>query len=281
MSRRRRKNSNHRERHPKAYNNTAFLNSADARVIRILAEYLEPLSRFRRHKIRDFMVFFGSARSKPLDEVLPRYNEAKERLEKDPDNPEFREAHRQLELALRFSRYYESCRELSRRMTEWSMALPGATNRFVVCSGGGPGMMEAANRGAKEAGGISAGLNISLPFEQQPNPYITESLSVEFHYFFMRKLWFVYYAKALVVFPGGFGTMDEMMETLTLVQTRKVRKQMPIVLFGSEFWKEIINFDALVRWGTISPQDLDLFRIFDSVDEAFDYLTSELTRLHL
>jgi uncharacterized protein (TIGR00730 family) len=265
----------------KAYNNTDFLNSADARTIRILSEYLEPLSRFRRHKIRDFVVFFGSARSHPREVVEPRYQETKRMAEVHPSDPTIQKALGELEIQMRFSKYYEDCRELSRRITQWSIGLPGANNRFVLCSGGGPGMMEAANRGAHEAGGLSVGLNISLPFEQQPNPYITDGLSVEFHYFFMRKLWFVYYAKALVAFPGGFGTMDELMEVLTLVQTRKVRKEMPIVLFGGEFWREVFNFDALLKWGTISPRDLDLFRIVDSVDEAYEYLTSELTRLHL
>ncbi|MCA9413862.1 MAG: TIGR00730 family Rossman fold protein [Candidatus Omnitrophica bacterium] len=281
MPRKRKRKQAKRDPLTKAYNNPTFLNSADARTIRILAEYLEPLSRFRRHKIRDFVVFFGSARSKPREVVEKRFEHAKELAEKNPNDPTIQKSLRELEVQMRFSDYYEKCRELSNRITQWSIELPGASNRFVVCSGGGPGMMEAANRGAHEAGGLSVGLNISLPFEQEPNPYITESLSIEFHYFFMRKLWFVYYAKALVVFPGGFGTFDELMEVLTLVQTKKVRKEMPIVLFGSEFWNEIFNFDALLKWGTISPEDLDLFKIVDTVDEAYDHLTGELKRLHV
>ncbi len=282
MSRRKKKKTpTKRDPLAKAYNNQAFMNSADARTIRILAEYLEPLSRLRRHKVRDFVVFFGSARSQPLDVVQKRFEQAKGLAEAKPHDVALQKSFEDLQIQLRFAKYYEDCRELSHRITQWSIELPGASNRFVVCSGGGPGMMEAANRGAHEAGGLSVGLNISLPFEQEPNPYITESLSIEFHYFFMRKLWFVYYAKALVVFPGGFGTFDELMEVLTLIQTKKVRKQMPIVLFGSEFWNEVFNFDALLKWGTISPDDLKLFKMIDTVDDAFTYLTAELERLHL
>lgn len=281
MSRRRKKKNNQKpDSLKKAYNNSSFLNSADARTIRILSEYLEPLSRFRRHKIRDFIVFFGSARSKPLDKVEKSLSRAKELADQNPIDSSIQERLREVEIERRFAEYYESCRELSKRITKWSIDLPGASNRFVVCSGGGPGMMEAANRGASEAGGLSVGLNISLPFEQKPNPYITETLSVEFHYFFMRKLWFVYFAKALVVFPGGFGTFDELMEVLTLLQTRKVRKKMPILLFGSEFWSDVIRFDALLKWGTISPEDLELFRVVDTVDEAYEYLTAELETLY-
>jgi uncharacterized protein (TIGR00730 family) len=172
--------------------------------------------------------------------------------------------------------YYEKTQELSRRLTEWSKSLEGTDRRFVICSGGGPGIMEAANRGASDAKGENIGLNISLPFEQNDNPYITRRLSIEFHYFFMRKFWFSYLAKAVVVMPGGFGTLDEFMEVLTLVQTGKIKKRMPIVLFGKSFWDRVINFDALVEFGTISPGDLDLFLRTDSVDEAFEYLTKEL-----
>jgi uncharacterized protein (TIGR00730 family) len=184
-------------------------------------------------------------------------------------------------LALRMAAYYEDARQLAHKITEWSMNLPGKRRRFVVCSGGGPGMMEAANRGAAEAGGISIGLNISLPFEQDPNPFITDKLSFEFHYFFMRKFWFVYLARGLVIFPGGFGTFDEMMEVLTLVQTRKLKKRLPIVLYGTEYWDQVLNWDALMRWGVISPEDLSLFKRCDHVDEAFDYLKNEMVRLYL
>src|SRR5437867_2164404 len=217
-------------RRPVAYLNQEFLNSADARVIRIIAEYLEPMSHFKREKIRDTVVFFGSARLRQ-------------------DGP--------------LGRYYDEARVLARKLTEWSEQLPNSTRRFVVCSGGGPGIMEAANRGAYDAGGPTIGLNIGLPFEQFPNPYITPELCFEFHYFFMRKFWFAYLAKALVVFPGGFGTLDELMELLTLTQTQKLAKKMTILLYGSAYWNDIINFDALVRHGTIAPEDLKLFQYAD------------------
>ncbi len=236
------------ERRPVAYKDQAFIDSADARILRILSEYLEPWSHFRREKIRDTVVFFGSAR---LSE----------------DGP--------------MGRYYDEARALARTLTEWSNSLENTTRRFVVTSGGGPGIMEAANRGAHDAGGKTVGLNIGLPFEQWPNPYITPELSFEFHYFFMRKFWFAYLAKALVVFPGGFGTMDELFELLTLAQTRKLMKKIVIVLYGTPFWKEILNFDALVRHGTISKEDLDLFHYADSPDEAFEILRSGLTKYYL
>src|SRR5512146_2353385 len=204
----------HGSRRPVAYLNEQFLNSPDARALRMLAEFLEPLAHFRREKIRDTVVFFGSARLRE-------------------DGP--------------LAEYYEGARKLAQMLTEWADQFTNSTYRFVVCSGGGPGIMEAANRGANEAGGKTVGLNIGLPFEQFPNPYITPSLSFEFHYFFMRKFWFAYLSKALVVFPGGFGTLDELSEILTLTQTQKLAKRMAIVLYGSEYWKEIINFDALVK----------------------------------
>jgi uncharacterized protein (TIGR00730 family) len=222
-----------------AYLNDEFLNSPDARALRILAEFLEPLAHFRREKIRDTIVFFGSARLKE-------------------DGP--------------MGRYYGEARELARLLTEWSEGFTNSSHRFVICSGGGPGVMEAANRGASEAGGKTVGLNIGLPFEQFPNPYITPELSFEFHYFFMRKFWFAYLAKALVVFPGGFGTMDEMFELLTLTQTRKLAKKMSILLYGSDYWKEVINFDALVRHGMIAESDLALFHYADSPQQAFELL---------
>jgi len=235
-------------RRPVAYKNEKFLNSPDARILRILSEYLEPLSHFRHERIRDTIVFFGSAR---LTE----------------DGP--------------LGRYYRDARTLARMMTEWSNQFANHTYRFVVCSGGGPGIMEAANHGASDAGGKTIGLNIGLPFEQLPNPYISPELSFEFHYFFMRKFWFAYLSKALVVFPGGFGTMDEMMEVLTLAQTRKLAKKILIVLYGSEFWKEIINFDALVKHGMIAPEDLNLFQYADDPDSAFKILTEGLIQYHI
>ena len=233
----------HSERRPVAYLNEKFLNSPDARVIRMLAEFLEPLSHFRRERIRDTVVFFGSAR---LAE----------------DGP--------------LRKYYDDARTLARILTEWSEQFTNSTYRFVVCSGGGPGIMEAANRGAWDANGKSVGLNIGLPFEQFPNPFITPELSFEFHYFFMRKFWFAYLAKALIVFPGGYGTMDELFELLTLTQTQKLAKKMTILLYGSEYWKEIINFEALVRHGMISPEDLNLFQFADDPDTAFALLKSGL-----
>ena len=231
------------DRRPVAYLNQKFLNSPDARALRILSEFLEPLAHFRREKVRDTVVFFGSARLRE-------------------DGP--------------LSQYYADARTLAKLLTEWSDQFTNNTYRFVVCSGGGPGIMEAANRGAFEANGKTIGLNIGLPFEQFPNPYITPELSFEFHYFFMRKFWFAYLAKALVVFPGGFGTLDEMMELLTLTQTQKLAKQMTIVLYGSAYWKEIVNFDALVKYGMISPEDLNLFQFADDPQAAFEILRGGL-----
>jgi uncharacterized protein (TIGR00730 family) len=233
---------------PVAYQNEDFLNSSDARPLRILAEYLEPMSHFRRQKIRDTVVFFGSARLRE-------------------DGP--------------LGHYYEEARTLARMLTEWSDNLSNSTRRFVVCSGGGPGVMEAANRGAADAHGQTIGLNIGLPFEQLPNPYITPELSFEFHYFFMRKFWFAYLAKALVVFPGGFGTLDEMMEILTLTQTQKLAKKVTVVLYGSAYWKEIINFEALLKHGMIAPEDLALFQYADEPAAAFDILKEGLLRYAL
>ena len=233
---------------PVAYRNEDFLDTPDARAIRILSEYLHPLAHFRQEKIRDTIVFFGSART--------------------------------FETGIN-GRYYQEARELARRVTAWSQSLKGSARHFVVCSGGGPGIMEAANRGAAEAGGKTIGLNIGLPFGQRPNPFITPDLCFEFHYFFMRKFWFAYLAKALVVFPGGFGTLDELTEILTLVQTQKLVKKMVVILYGTAFWKEVLNFEALVRHGMISEQDLDLFDFADDVDTAFKMLESGLTKFYL
>ena len=235
-------------RRPVAYLNEDFLNSSDARALRILAEYLEPVAHFRRQKVRDTVVFFGSAR---LREGGP------------------------------MGRYYNDARALARMLTEWSDNLSNSSRRFVVCSGGGPGIMEAANRGAADANGKNIGLNIGLPFEQLPNPYITPELCFEFHYFFMRKFWFAYLAKALVVFPGGFGTLDELMEILTLTQTQKLAKKVTIVLYGTEYWREIVNFEALVKHGMIAPEDLELFSFADDPETAFEILKDGLMRYAL
>ncbi|MEY2784267.1 MAG: hypothetical protein RL277_471 [Planctomycetota bacterium] len=250
----------------KAYKNENFLSSPDARPLRILAEYLEPQSRFDELRVRDTIVFFGSARI-PSREVAAAELEAAKAGKGDLQRAEMR---------LKMSRYYEDTRELAARLTNWSKSLEGTDRRFVVCSGGGPGIMEAANRGASEAKGENIGLNISLPFEQVDNPYITRRLAFEFHYFFMRKYWFSYLAKAMVVMPGGFGTFDEFMEVVTLVQTLKIKKRMPIVLFGMDYWNEVIRFEPMVKYGTISPEDLNLFYRTDSVDDAFSFLVKEL-----
>ncbi len=233
---------------PLAYRDPEFVDGPEGRSIRILSEYLSPLAHFQRERVHDTVVFFGSAR---LMEMGP------------------------------LGRYYNEARELARRLTAWSDALPDSTRRFVVCSGGGPGIMEAANRGACDAGGKTVGLNIGLPFEQRPNPFVTPELNFEFHYFFMRKFWFAYLAKALVVFPGGFGTLDELTEILTLVQTQKLMKRMVVILYGTSFWKEVINFDALVRHGMIAADDLNLFQFADDVDTAFRELEAGLTRYYL
>ena len=233
---------------PVAYKNEEFVDSPDARAIRILSEYLQPLSQFQAEKIQDTIVFFGSARIKE-------------------DGP--------------LGRYYDDARELARLLTLWSDALPDNTRRFVVCTGGGPGIMEAANRGAIDANGKTIGLNIGLPFEQWPNPYITPDLSFEFHYFFKRKFWFAYLAKALVIFPGGFGTLDELMEILTLAQTQKLENKIVTVLYGPGFWKEVINFDALVKHGVISAEDMELFAFADDPQSALKLLQDGLTKYYL
>jgi uncharacterized protein (TIGR00730 family) len=252
----------------KAYRNEAWLNSQSARSLRILAEYMEPEARFEELRIRDTVVVFGSSRILPRDIAQERLAEA-ERT--GLDLPRIR---KQFEL----SRYYEDTRELARRMTTWSKGLSGTDRRFVICSGGGPGIMEAANRGASEARGENIGLNISIPQEQNENPYITHRLAFEFHYFFMRKYWFAYLAKAFMIMPGGFGTLDEFMEILTLIQTQRIRKKCAIVLYGTSYWDRVLHFEPFVEYSTIDPKDLALFHRSDSVDDAYDYLTTWLTQ---
>jgi hypothetical protein len=260
--------------------NPKFMESSDARPIRITSEYIEPYTRFRRLNVKNTIVFFGSARTRSLEDAQARLRVAKSKLDSGGTGAEFAEEYESAKRMEHMAHYYRASVDLSRRLTEWSVATRRPSERFFICSGGGPGIMEAANRGAAEAGGRSIGLNIALPYEQMPNEYQSPELAFEFHYFFMRKFWFAYLAKALVIFPGGFGTMDEMFELLTIVQTEKTTKYMPIILFGSEYWKEIVNFEALVRWGTIDSDDLSLFRFCDTVDEAFSYLQSELSRMY-
>jgi uncharacterized protein (TIGR00730 family) len=263
----------------KAYKNQEFLNSPDARTIRILAEFLEPFRRFRKNRVRDTIVFFGSARIQPRKSVLAKVRELKKRVGKARGNNK-KNLEKQLSASLvdlEMSKYYEECVELARLLTEWSKSID-LEQRFIVCSGGGPGIMEAANRGARIAGGKSIGLNISLPFEQFTNRYISPELNFEFHYFFMRKFWFVYLGKALIVFPGGFGTMDELMELLTLLQTGKIRKKMSVLMYGRSYWENILNFDALIKYGMIGAEDMKLFTFADTPQEAFEFLKKELLR---
>jgi uncharacterized protein (TIGR00730 family) len=283
------------ERAPLAYENPAFLNGPDGRLIRIMAEYSEPLARFRRERIQDTVVFFGSARFRGREEaegalelLENTYSVRPAASAEQPASAASIAAGTATDLqrkravaAVEMARYYEDARRLAGMLTNWAKAIPSRKSRFVVTSGGGPGIMEAANRGAHEAGGKTIGLNIRLPFEQAPNPYITPELNFEFHYFFMRKLWFAYLAKALVVFPGGFGTLDEAFEILTLAQTRKLAKKITVVVYGSEYWKRILNLDALVDSGAISPADLDLFQFADTPEQAFELLKQGLTENHL
>src|ERR1700758_5818818 len=254
---------------PLAYQNETFLDSPDGRILRILSEYVEPLSRFRREQIQDTVVFFGSARFHSKLDAQKHLTG----IEADAGPGATPQQELTLKRALAsvdMARYYEDARRLAFLLTKWSVQIPARRRRFVVTTGGGPGIMEAANLGAQEAGGKTIGLNINLPFEQNPNPYITPALNFEFHYFFMRKFWFAYLAKALVIFPGGFGTLDELFEILTLVQTGKLRKKMQIILYGTEFWKEVVNFEALVRYGTIAEKDLELFHFADDTETAFE-----------
>lgn len=261
----------------KAYKNNEFLNSKQARPIRIQAEYFEPFYRFKKFNINATIVLFGSARIKSKEIAQEMLADAEKHYSKN-DNSNNGFALKAAKAAVKMSEYYEQAVELSKRITEWTLDIESRKQKYYICSGGGPGIMEAANKGAGLAGGRSIGLNISLPMEQYPNPFITQELSFEFHYFFMRKYWFVYLAKAIVVFPGGFGTLDEMMEVLTLIQTHKVNKHLPIVVFGKEYWKNVINFEAFCDWGMISEKDLELFKFVDNVDEAFKYLEENLPR---
>jgi hypothetical protein len=280
---------------PLAYENPAFLNGPDGRLIRIVAEYMEPLARFRREHIQDTVVFFGSARFRGKEEADHELelldNTGSRNLAPSEEQPatipeiaagKATDLQRKRAVAaVAMARYYEDARRLAQMLTRWASKIPSRRHRFVVTSGGGPGIMEAANRGAHEAGGKTIGMNIRLPFEQSPNPYITPSLNFEFHYFFMRKLWFAYLAKALVVFPGGFGTLDEMFEILTLAQTHKLAKKITVVVYGSDYWKKVFNIDALVDTGAVSPKDTDLFQYADTPEAAFEILRNGLTENYL
>ena len=265
---------------PLAYLDPVFLDSEEARPLRILAEYLEPLGRFKAQNIQDTVVFFGSARIRSradAEEALQNLGAGR----RSPADVEHASHFARGQKALEWSRYYEEARELARLLTEWTLTLDTAHLRFVVTSGGGPGIMEAANRGAKEAGGKTIGLNIHLPFEQGANPYISDGLHFEFHYFFMRKFWFAYLAKALVIFPGGFGTLDELFEILTLMQTSKLAKQIQVILYGTDYWDRILNLEPMAEWGAIAATDLALLQRADTPRDAFELLKTHLAMHHL
>lgn len=266
----------------KAYKNSEFLNSPAARTIRVLTEMIEPADRLRRHRIRNTVVMFGSARILSPEQAKKNFRIIEKKVKNSPRSSAILK--QQLHFAkamVGMSHYYTEAVELSKRLTLWFKQLEKDQIKIVICSGGGPGIMAAANEGAARAGGQSIGLNISLPMEQHPNIHQTREISFEFHYFFIRKFWFSYLAKALVVFPGGFGTMDELFELLTLIQTQKIKKPMPIVMFGKEYWTEVINFNALVKYGMISPKDLELFKICDTVDEAFSFIKDRFSHYYL
>ncbi len=269
-----------RKRPEKAYKNLEFLNSPDARPIRILAEFIEPNVRLQKFKIHSTVVFFGSARVRPHETAKKELKEIAAEYESDP-TPEKERLLSAARLRLRLSKYYEEATELARLITEWAKIPNSRRQKLYVCTGGGPGIMEAANKGAALAKGKSLGLNISLPHEQEPNPYISEELMFEFHYFFMRKFWLVYMAKVLVIFPGGFGTLDEMTEVLTLLQTKKIHRPLPIIIFGQDYWKEIIDVEAMARWGTIAYEDLKMFQFVNTAEEAFKILKPYLESLDL
>jgi uncharacterized protein (TIGR00730 family) len=265
---------------PLAYLNEEFLETAEARPIRILSEYLEPLQRFKEQKIQDTVVFFGSARVDSRERAERAMATLRARGARDADL-QYQTELSKTSKALEWARYYEEARELARLLAAWSATLQSENHRFVVTSGGGPGIMEAANRGAREAGGKTIGLNIRLPFEQDANPYITDGLRFEFHYFFMRKFWFAYLAKALVIFPGGFGTCDELFEILTLVQTDKLSKKIGVILYGSDYWDQVLSFGPMAEWGAIAQADLDLLHRADSPSDAFERLQGHLIAHHL
>jgi len=266
--------------YPLSYERPEFLESSDGRPVRILAEYLEPLRRFREERIQDTVVFFGSARVHSRERAERVLRTLRARGVRTSEERYQADLQRSIK-AVEWARYYEDARETARLLTSWSRTLPFANHRFVVASGGGPGIMEAANRGAREGGGKTIGLNIRLPFEQDANPYTSDNLRFEFHYFFMRKFWFAYLAKALVIFPGGFGTLDELFEILTLAQTEKLSKKIGVLLYGSEYWDQVLDFKPFVEWGAIAEEDLGLLSRIDTPADAFRVLREHLATHHL
>jgi hypothetical protein len=266
------------KRKPKAYENLAFLKGSAGREIRILSEFSEPFSRFRKERITDTIVFFGSARIKPPKDANSELKLIERKIKQTKrSNKALLEKYEKAKVAVQLSKFYQDAYELSYLVSNWAKTLNHG-HRFVICSGGGPGIMEAANKGAMKAGRKSIGLNISLPHEQLPNPYITDELNFEFHYFFIRKFWFVYLAKAMVIFPGGFGTIDEMMEVLTLLQSKKIQKNLTVVLYGTDYWMKMINFREMIRLGVISEEDMNIFKFCDSPVETFEYLKEEIAK---
>src|SRR5271167_274560 len=263
-----------------AYEDPEFMESLPARPLRILAEYIDPINRLRKANVADTIVMFGSARIQPRDRALASLKKL-QRAARGRRTGQWRMKLTAARSIVGMSRYYEEARELSHRITTWAMTLGAQPKRFVICSGGGPGIMEAANRGAAEAGGSSVGLSIQLPHEQRPNPYISPDLNFCFHYFFMRKLWFAQIAKALIVFPGGFGTMDELWEMMTLSQTGKMPKNTLILIYGRRYWEQVLNFRAMVRWGMINPEEYKLIQFADNVDEAFEKIRTGMEKYHM
>ncbi|HMQ11058.1 MAG TPA: LOG family protein [Oligoflexia bacterium] len=260
----------------KFYESQYFIHSREARPLRILAEYLGPEEALAKEGVEDTIVFFGSARSIPLKEAKKEQKEFLNKLDKkNPTSLQAQKVHR-LEKKVKLAQYYEDAVDLAKRLTQWTQKTHGKKQKYYICSGGGPGMMEAANKGAKQAKGRSIGLNISLPFEPNSNPYISPELNFEFHYFFMRKYWFAYQSKALVIFPGGFGTLDELAELMTLMQTQKIKRKIPVVIYGTEYWNDVMNMNAMADWGTISDKDIDLIHFTDTVEDAYQYLTKVL-----
>jgi uncharacterized protein (TIGR00730 family) len=263
-----------------AYEDQKFMDSLGARPLRILAEYLDPLGRLRRANVGDTIVMFGSARIQPRDRALASLKRLQQSA-RGRRTAEWRAKITAAKSIVGMSQYYEEARELSHRITEWSMTLGTNPKRFVICSGGGPGIMEAANRGAAEAGGESVGLSIQLPHEQRPNQYITPELNICFHYFFMRKLWFAQMAKALIIFPGGFGTMDELWEILTLMQTGKLNKKHLILIYGRKYWDKVLDWKHMVKTGTISAAEYKVLQFADTVDDAFEHVRRQMEANHL